>query len=126
MNFFDEVGGHQTFDRLVSAFYQGVKNDPLLSPMYPEDDFAGAEDRLRTFLEQYWGGPHTYSENRGHPRLRMRHAPFLIDEAARDAWLKHFRAAMDTCEFTAEQDAQLWAYAQHAANAMINSPNLER
>lgn len=125
MNFFDEVGGHQTFDRLVSAFYQGVKNDPLLSPMYPEDDFAGAEDRLRTFLEQYWGGPHTYSENRGHPRLRMRHAPFLIDEAARDAWLKHFRAAMDTCEFTAEQDAQLWAYAQHAANAMINTPTLE-
>ena len=126
MNFFDEVGGHQTFDRLVSAFYQGVKNDPLLSPMYPEGDFAGAEDRLRTFLEQYWGGPHTYSENRGHPRLRMRHAPFPIDEAARDAWLKHFRAAMDTCEFTAEQDAQLWAYAQQAANAMINTPTLER
>lgn len=119
--FFEEIGGHATFDRLVSEFYRGVAEDPILKPMYPDEDMAGAEDRLRTFLEQYWGGPTTYSENRGHPRLRMRHAPYPVDEAAKDAWLKHFRNALDQLDLTAEQDEKFWNYAQYVAHSMINT-----
>jgi hemoglobin len=118
--FYAEIGGEPTFRALVERFYAGVREDPVLRPMYPADDWAGAETRLRMFLEQYWGGPTTYSENRGHPRLRMRHAPFAIDEVARDAWLSHMRAAVDSLELPAEQDATLWGYLEMAALSMQN------
>ena len=96
--FFEAVGGHDTFVTLVDRFYEGVAEDPLLRPMYPEEDLTGAKHRLSTFLEQYWGGPKTYGEERGHPRLRMRHAPFPVSPAARDAWLRHMRTAVDSLE----------------------------
>ncbi len=120
--FYQQVGGHETFVRLVDAFYDGVAADPVLRPMYPEEDLAPAKERLSMFLEQYWGGPTTYSEQRGHPRLRMRHAPFAVDMEARDRWLTHFRAAMDSIGLTPEQDATLWAYVTHAATFMVNTP----
>jgi hemoglobin len=119
-SFYDEVGGHPTFVRLVARFYEGVRRDPLLAPLYPQDDWDGAETRLRTFLEQYWGGPTTYSQQRGHPRLRMRHAPFAIGPEQRDAWLSHMRDAVDSLELTAEQDATLWGYLEMAAFSMQN------
>ena len=94
-SFFDQIGGHETFEKLVRTFYQGIETDPVLRPMYPDDDMEGAIWRLRSFLEQYWGGPHTYSEQRGHPRLRMRHAPFKVNPEARDRWLSHMSHAVD-------------------------------
>ena len=118
--FYDEVGGHDTFVRLVGTFYAGVRTDPVLAPLYPQDDWDGAETRLRGFLEQYWGGPRTYSEQRGHPRLRMRHAPFAIGPAERDAWLRHMREAVDSLELSPEQDATLWGYLEMAAMSMQN------
>jgi hemoglobin len=118
--FFDEVGGHDTFARLISSFYQGVRADPVLAPLYPQDDWEGAERRLRMFLEQYWGGPTTYSQERGHPRLRMRHAPFAIGPVERDAWLAHMREAVDSLGLTPEQDATLWGYLEMAARSMQN------
>jgi hemoglobin len=118
--FYDEVGGHETFARLVARFYAGVRQDPVLAPLYPQDDWAGAENRLRSFLEQYWGGPTTYSQERGHPRLRMRHAPFAIGPVERDAWLAHMREAVDSLELTPEQDATLWGYLEMAARSMQN------
>ena len=90
-----DVVGSDFFADLVEAFYLGVEDDELLRPMYPAD-LSGAKARLAMFLVQYWGGPTTYSENRGHPRLRMRHMPFTVDVAARDAWLRHMRAALET------------------------------
>ncbi len=119
--FFDRVGGEQTFQKLASEFYRGVSQDQLLSPMYPPDDLAGAERRLRMFLEQYWGGPNTYQVERGHPRLRMRHAQFTIGPNARDAWLKHMLAAVDSLELPVADDAELWDYLQRAAHAMLNT-----
>jgi hemoglobin len=118
--FFEEVGGEPVFAALVARFYEGVRADPVLAPLYPQDDWAGAETRLRTFLQQYWGGPTTYSEERGHPRLRMRHAPFANGPAERDAWLRHMRAAVDSLGLTAEQDATLWGYLTMAARSMQN------
>ena len=118
--FYAEIGGEPTFRTLVARFYAGVREDPVLRPMYPADDWEGAEPRLRMFLEQYWGGPRTYSEERGHPRLRMRHAPFAIGPAAREAWLTHMRAAVDSLGLTAEQDATLWGYLEMAARSMQN------
>jgi hemoglobin len=118
--FYAEIGGSPTFRRLVERFYAGVREDPILRPMYPADDWEGAETRLRLFLEQYWGGPTTYSDNRGHPRLRMRHAPFAVDEKARDAWLTHMRDAVDSLGLTPEQDATLWSYLEMAAHSMRN------
>ncbi|MBA3338264.1 MAG: globin [Geodermatophilaceae bacterium] len=118
--FYDEVGGHHTFLRLVAHFYAGVAVDPILRPIYPEEDLGPAEERFRMFLEQYWGGPTAYSEQRGHPRLRMRHAPFSIGEVERDAWLARMRAAMDSLELTEEQDETLWNYLTMAAQSMIN------
>ncbi|WP_406291131.1 globin [Embleya sp. NBC_00896] len=117
---YEAVGGEETFAKLVHRFYQGVREDPLLRPMYPEDDLTGAEDRLRMFLMQYWGGPRTYSEQRGHPRLRMRHAPFAVTEEARDAWLRHMRAAVDDLALPAEQETTLWDYLTYAAQSMVN------
>ncbi len=122
MTFYDAVGGEPTFRRLVHRFYEGVATDPLLRPMYPEEDLSGAEERLRLFLMQYWGGPRTYSERRGHPRLRMRHMPFVIDQAAHDAWLRHMRDALDSLDLPEEFDTKLWDYLVYAAHTLINSP----
>jgi hemoglobin len=118
--FYDEVGGAPTFARLVARFYEGVRADPVLAPLYPQDDWDGAEERLRGFLEQYWGGPTTYSQQRGHPRLRMRHAPFAIGEAERDAWLRHMHDAVDSLDLPAEQATTLWDYLEMAAHSMRN------
>ncbi|MEV4611937.1 globin [Kitasatospora sp. NPDC049258] len=119
--FYQAVGGEATFRLLVHRFYQGVAQDELLRPMYPEEDLGPAEERFALFLMQYWGGPRTYSEQRGHPRLRMRHAPFAVDRAAHDAWLKHMRAALDSLELPAEAERQLWDYLTYAAASMINT-----
>ena len=119
---YEEVGGEDTFRRLVARFYAGVAGDPVLRVLYPEEDLGPAEDRLRMFLIQYWGGPHTYSDQRGHPRLRMRHAPFVIAGAERDAWLRHMRDALDSIALSPEADAQIWAYMVMAADSMRNSP----
>ena len=120
-SFYDAIGGHETFRRLVARFYEGVATDPALRPMYPEEDLGPAEERLLMFLEQYWGGPKTYQEQRGHPRLRMRHSPYQIDEAARDAWLRHMREAMDDLKLPPEHDDQLWEYLIMAAFGMQNT-----
>jgi hemoglobin len=121
-SFFDAVGGEDTFTRLVHVFYQGVASDPVLRAVYPEDDLGPAEERLRLFLIQYWGGPHTYNELRGHPRLRMRHHPFAIGTAARDAWLGHMRAAVDSLGLPTDQVDTLWAYFASAADSLRNVP----
>jgi hemoglobin len=121
---YDALGGEPFFTALVHRFYEGVATDPLLRPMYPPGDLAPAERRLRMFLEQYWGGPGTYSEERGHPRLRMRHHPYVIDDAARDAWLTHMRAAldltMDELGLDPSWEQELWRYLVGAAIAMVN------
>lgn len=119
--FYDQVGGHKTFAQLCRVFYEGVAQDPLLKPMYPEEDLGPAEERLRMFLEQYWGGPRTYSEQRGHPRLRMRHLPYTVDVEARDAWLRHMRTAVDSLELAPLHENMLWDYLERAAHSMVNS-----
>ena len=116
------IGGEPTFTRLVDAFYAGVAADPVLRAIYPEDDLGPAAERLRLFLIQYWGGPTTYSDTRGHPRLRMRHAPFPVNGATRDAWLRHMRAALDSVGLPAEYDDQLWQYFTRAADSLRNTP----
>ncbi|QAY74983.1 globin [Agromyces protaetiae] len=121
VTFFDEVGGSATFEKLVHEFYQGVAGDPVLKPMYPEEDLGPAERRLTMFLEQYWGGPGTYSEERGHPRLRMRHMPFKVNPDARDRWLLHMRRAVDTLMLPPYAEEVLWDYLQRAAHAMVNT-----
>ena len=121
MSFYDEIGGEETITRIVARFYAGVATDPVLRPMYPEEDLGPAEERFRLFLVQYWGGPTTYSEQRGHPRLRMRHAPYPVDATARDHWLTHFRAALDEVALPPEQDQQFWDYVTHAARFMVNT-----
>jgi hemoglobin len=118
--FYAAVGGAETFRRLVDTFYAGVADDPELRPLYPEEDLGPAADRLYLFLVQYWGGPTTYSQERGHPRLRMRHAPFTIGSAQRDAWLRHMRHALDTIELTPAHDTVLWDYLTMAADSMRN------
>ena len=118
---YDAVGGHDTFVRLVDAFYAGVAADPELRAMYPEDDLGPAAHRLTMFLEQYWGGPTTYSEERGHPRLRMRHAPFAVNPAARDRWLAHMRAAVEGLDLAPLHEAELWDYLGRAAHSMVNT-----
>ncbi|MGR0317957.1 globin [Agromyces sp. ZXT2-3] len=120
-SFYDQVGGHATFARLVHEFYRGVAGDPVLKPMYPEEDLGPAEERLLMFLEQYWGGPTTYGEQRGHPRLRLRHQPFKVNPDARDRWLAHMRAAVDTLDLPPVAEATLWDYLQRAAFAMVNT-----
>jgi hemoglobin len=117
---YDLVGGEETFRRLVARFYAGVAGDPVLRAVYPEQDLTSAEERLRLFLMQYWGGPHTYSERRGHPRLRMRHAPFPIGERERLAWLAHMRTALDSLRLPAEQAQTLWNYLEMAAFSLQN------
>ena len=120
-NFYEAVGGEKAFEQLVSHFYALVAIDPILRPMYPVDDLHGAAIRLKMFLEQYWGGPKTYSEERGHPRLRMRHAEFKIGTKERDAWLLCMRSAVYELEITTEQRNELWSYLEGAAQFLINS-----
>ena len=120
-SFYEQIGGHDAFQRLVEVFYQGVKADPVLRPMYPDDDMDGAIWRLRAFLEQYWGGPKTYSEQRGHPRLRMRHQPFKVNPEARDRWLSHMSTALDTLELSELDRALFWDYLERAAHSMVNT-----
>jgi hemoglobin len=122
VTFYEAVGGEETFRRLVHRFYQGVAEDPVLRPLYPEEDLGPAEDRLRLFLIQYWGGPNTYSQERGHPRLRMRHVPFVIGEREREAWLQHMRDAVDELELPPDLEKMLWDYFTMAARSMVNSP----
>lgn len=120
--FYAAVGGEETFRRLVDAFYAGVATDPILRPLYPEDDLGPAAERLRMFLIQYWGGPGTYSQQRGHPRLRMRHAPFPIGSAQRDAWLARMQDALDTLELPPTYRQVLWDYLTSAADSLRNVP----
>ncbi|MBJ7338858.1 globin [Mycolicibacterium sp.] len=124
-SFYDEVGGAETFRTIVSRFYQLVRDDEILRPLYPEYDLDGAEERLRMFLEQYWGGPRTYSELRGHPRLRMRHAPFKVGPFERDAWLRCMHTAVAEIDSQTLDDAHrrlLLNYLEMAAHSMVNSP----
>jgi hemoglobin len=120
-SFYDAIGGEKAFEQLVSHFYALVAIDPILRPMYPTDDLHGAAIRLKMFLEQYWGGPKTYSEERGHPRLRMRHAEFKIGTKERDAWLLCMKSAVSELEITPEQRNELWSYLEGAAQFLINS-----
>jgi hemoglobin len=119
--FYDAVGGEATFRLLVDEFYAGVAEDPVLRPIYPEEDLRPAAERLRMFLIQYWGGPTTYSERRGHPRLRLRHAPFRIGPTERDAWLRQMRRAVDAIQLAPEHAARLWEYLERAALFMVNT-----
>lgn len=117
------VGGEEMFDRIIHGFYSRMREDDLIGPMYPQDDWEGAEQRLRLFLIQYWGGPHTYNELRGHPRLRMRHMPFSIGTAERDRWLEIMQASLDDIP---EEDlphpyrAAMWNHMEQVANMVIN------
>lgn len=122
-SFYDQVGGEKFFANLVSQFYAHVATDPILRPMYPESDLKAASERLQMFLEQYWGGPTTYQETRGHPRLRIRHAGFHINAAARDAWLNAMRTVLDGIEMDETLRGQLWSYFEMAAQSMVNQPD---
>ena len=119
-NFYERMGGKPTFAALTEKFYAAVATDPILAPMYPAKDMEGAKERLQLFLEQYWGGPSTYSETRGHPRLRMRHAGFPIDTAAHDAWLACMHQAVIDLDIAEELREELWTYFQYAAHSMKN------
>ena len=120
---YELAGGQETFRLLVERFYSRVAEDPLLRAVYPEQDLSGATERLRLFLIQYWGGPQTYSERRGHPRLRMRHHPFVIGQAERDAWLGHMTAAVESLELAPAVRKALLDYFDTASTAMINQPS---
>ena len=119
---FEEVGGEEVFRRIVDEFYDRVELDPVLRPLYPEGDLGPARDRLRMFLVQYWGGPGTYSEQRGHPRLRMRHAAWVIGERERDHWLQHMREAVDAVELTPVARVAVWDHLERAAHTLLNAP----
>ncbi|MFZ2509473.1 MAG: globin [Gordonia sp. (in: high G+C Gram-positive bacteria)] len=123
--FYDEVGGEATFRAITERFYAEVRNDELLLPMYPEEDLTGATRRLAMFLEQYWGGPTTYSDQRGHPRLRMRHVPYTIGPLQRDAWLRCMDIAVGSIPADVLDDehrARLTRYFHQAAHSLMNSP----
>ncbi len=124
-SFYDAVGGHDTFVRLVSTFYAEVSRDDRLRPLYPDEDLSGAAKRLTMFLEQYWGGPTTYSDTRGHPRLGMRHARFRVTPEARDRWLTHMRSALDQSGMSPEHAATFWDYVVRAAHFLVNTPDGE-
>ena len=117
---FERFGGEAFFERLAAAFYVRVRQDEVLAPMYPDDDWDGAERRLRMFLMQYWGGPKTYGEERGHPKLRMRHQPFHVDATARDHWLANMHEALAEQQLPATDEAEIWTYLVSAAFAMQN------
>jgi hemoglobin len=119
---YELAGGEATFRLLVERFYSGVARDEVLRPIYPEEDLSGATERLTLFLIQYWGGPNTYSEQRGHPRLRMRHQPFAIGQRERVAWLGHMTAAVDSLDLAPAVRSALLDYFETASIAMINQP----
>ena len=119
-DFYDRVGGEEFFTALVRDFYVGVATDEVLRPMYPDQDLDPAIRRLTLFLMQYWGGPGTYSEERGHPRLRMRHAAFAIDEVARDHWLEHMMAAVAKQNMAADLHEELVNYLVQVAHFLVN------
>ena len=121
-NFYEAVGGEQTFRAIVHEFYKQVPDDDILGPMYPAEDLDGAENRLRWFLAQYWGGPQEFNEKRGHPRLRMRHMPFAVTPEQRDRWLTHIMAACDAVDLEPELDALLRDYLVRAAYSLVNTP----
>ncbi|MDU7360881.1 MAG: globin [Propionibacteriaceae bacterium] len=121
-SFYDRVGGRATFEQLVREFYKGVASDPPLRALYPEEDLGPAEERTRMFLEQYWGGPKTYSEQRGHPRLRIRHNQFKVTPKQAERWMRHMSNAIDTLSLSPDDEQHLRAYLSRTAQAMINSP----
>ena len=123
INYYQQMGGEVVFQELVKRFYENVAKNLVLKPMYPDKDMAGAEKRLRMFLEQYWGGPTTYSEERGHPRLRMRHMGFVIGNQEREEWLKCMHAALIDLDMKEELKEKLWEYFQYAAHSMMNQSN---
>jgi hemoglobin len=125
VTYYDDFGGNETFVKLVREFYRGVAGDPELRALYPEDDLGPAEERLRMFFEQYWGGPTTYSEQRGHPRLRMRHVPYAVTPDMRDRWLLHMLAAVDTLDLPKEQGDLLRDYVTKAAYSLVNAPGAD-
>ncbi|MBA3309292.1 MAG: globin [Nocardioidaceae bacterium] len=120
-SFYDAVGGHETIAGIIDRFYAGVADDPELRAVYPEDDLGPAAHRLTMFFEQYWGGPKTYSEQRGHPRLGMRHAPFSVTPAMRDRWLGHMHAAIEDADMSAEHTAHFSEYVVRAAHFLVNT-----
>jgi hemoglobin len=122
VTYYEDFGGHETFAKLVHEFYRGVAQDEPLRALYPEQDLGPAEERLRMFFEQYWGGPTTYSEQRGHPRLRMRHVPFTVTPDMRDRWLLHMMNAVDTLGLAPEHDDLLRDYLTRAAYSLVNAP----
>jgi hemoglobin len=124
LTMYEAAGGEQTFTRLIERFYSAVAADPVLRPLYPEDDreLARSAEHLRLFLIQYWGGPTWYDEQRGHPRLRLRHAPFRIGPAERDAWLRHMLEAVDSLELPRPVRSAFADYFERAATAMMNQP----
>lgn len=119
---FEEIGGQEFFNELVEGFYIGIEHDPVLRPMYPEGDMTDAKRHLALFLGQYWGGPSTYSDERGHPRLRMRHMPFVVDADARDRWLTHMSTSLSQLEVPDHLRDQLWTYLVTAAHSLVNTP----
>lgn len=121
VTYYDDFGGHEAFTKLVREFYRGVADDPPLRALYPEEDLGPAEERFRMFLEQYWGGPTTYSDERGHPRLRMRHAPFAVTPDMRDRWLLHMMNAVDSLALAPELDDMLRDYLTRAAYSLVNT-----
>lgn len=118
---FELVGGEEFFVKLVDGFYQGIETDEVLSVMYQGRDLVQARRHLALFLQQYWGGPTTYQSERGHPRLRMRHMPFVIDADARDRWLDHMQASLEQLEMPVTAREDLWNYLVAAANSLVNS-----
>lgn len=122
MELYDAVGGEAVFRRLVARFYEGVALDPVLRPLYPDEDLTAAQERLTLFLMQYWGGPTTYSEQRGHPRLRMRHAEWVIGERERDAWIGHMRTAIDELDLPQDAYDAIWEHLERAAHSLVNAP----
>ncbi|MDP9436610.1 MAG: globin [Actinomycetota bacterium] len=122
MSLYDEVGGEAVFRQLVDGFYDGVATDPVLRPLYEGDDLEPAKERLRLFLEQYWGGPTTYQETRGHPRLRMRHVTWRIGERERDAWLLRMGESLARIELDERHRAAIWDHLERAAHMLVNAP----
>jgi hemoglobin len=120
---YERVGGDAFFETLTERFYAGVATDPDLAPLYPDDpaEFEAARRHLRAFLIQYWGGPGTYSEQRGHPRLRMRHNPFVIGPAQRDAWMRHMAEAVRAAGLSGLDEAQMLTYFEASATHMVNA-----
>lgn len=122
--FYDRVGGRPFFEALTRRFYEAVETDPVLRPLYPEGDegFEVARQHLELFLVQFWGGPTDYQDQRGHPRLRMRHARFAIGPAERDAWVTHMTAAVDAAGLAPLERMQLLGYLTSAADQLVNRP----